>query len=318
MSDLPGGVAQSVQSWLEISTMVQVATRNSEFLASAYNVSQRGFITLLHLYENPAGINLSTLASLTGVKRPTMTGIIGSLQKRDLIAIQEDEYDRRILHAHLTDDARSLIIELLPRKLRMITDMFKKSSEKELLDAQYYLSRLIPVSLSADDDLFSIDPNHIEITLAPPDEFAAESFLSLSTWIHYSSFFMHTISQLEGLLNQNDFLYSQWITLTYLTAEDDSLNNNELASLVLVSVPTMTTIINRLVRDGYVWRQRSLNNRRTVDIRTTKPGREIASQLGEKILERLNQWFGKWSEVEHRHMQKITQSALDQLRDPLY
>ncbi len=62
------------------------------------------FFIMNFLYRNGPQ-NLSTLASITGVSKPTITSIVDKLEKHELVMRTQDESDRRKLAVALTGTA---------------------------------------------------------------------------------------------------------------------------------------------------------------------------------------------------------------------
>jgi len=78
----------------------------------------------------------------------------------------------------------------------------------------------------------------------------------------------------------------QYITLTYL-AKNNNCTMGQLKEYLDVSLSTLTGIIDRMVRDGYVERERGVDDRRVVRVRMTKKGAEVAKELSKKRHERI-------------------------------
>src|SRR3990172_13262122 len=78
----------------------------------------------------------------------------------------------------------------------------------------------------------------------------------------------------------------QYFTLNYL-----SRNNNctmgEIKENLDTSLSTLTGIIDRMVRDGYVERERGNDDRRVVRVRMTEKGKKIFNEINKKRHERI-------------------------------
>lgn len=83
--------------------------------------------------------------------------------------------------------------------------------------------------------------------------------------------------------------------LRYISSQPKTVG--ELADFVNVSAPTMSTVINTLVKRGWLERQRSLADRRVVQVTLTPAGEEILAQA-------------------QRHMVTILAAALEPLSAP--
>lgn len=73
---------------------------------------------------------------------------------------------------------------------------------------------------------------------------------------------------------------SQWIAMYYIK-RNKNLNNNDLVELMGAKQPTITGIIERLEREGFIKRKYNKNDKRKKIILLTKKGEEINEKLTE-------------------------------------
>jgi DNA-binding MarR family transcriptional regulator len=73
------------------------------------------------------------LADEAGVTRATMTGLLDTLEKDNLVARESDPNDRRTVLIRLTDKGRSLLEGLLPDFFRRVCAVIDPLSEDERL-----------------------------------------------------------------------------------------------------------------------------------------------------------------------------------------
>lgn len=78
----------------------------------------------------------------------------------------------------------------------------------------------------------------------------------------------------------------QYVTLNYL-ARNNNCTMGGLKEHLDVSLSTLTGIIDRMVRDGFVERQRDDDDRRLVRVKLTKKGDGIVKEINIKRLERI-------------------------------
>lgn len=76
---------------------------------------------------------------------------------------------------------------------------------------------------------------------------------------------------------------STWRVLAVL--RDGSCTVGELAERVLLNQPTMSKILDRLEREGYLQRVRDPDNRRSVRVELCAPGRSLVDRLIPQALE---------------------------------
>jgi DNA-binding MarR family transcriptional regulator len=79
---------------------------------------------------------------------------------------------------------------------------------------------------------------------------------------------------------------------------DGGLNISVIAQRVSASVPTMTGVIDRLERDGYVQRDRHATDRRVVLVTLTEAGRKVHQLALEDIVVKLSEFLGALTATE--------------------
>ena len=72
-----------------------------------------------------------------------------------------------------------------------------------------------------------------------------------------------------------------------IIGENDNCRMNEIAKMVGISMPTLTGIVNRLVRAGILARRRDENDRRAVRIRFTGKGKNLRDRHRRHRTERI-------------------------------
>ena len=79
---------------------------------------------------------------------------------------------------------------------------------------------------------------------------------------------------LEARLSQHEITATQYIVLLLLQ-EQDGISLSELGHRLHFDNPTITGIIDRMERDGFVERRRIANDRRVINIFMTQNGHEL-------------------------------------------
>lgn len=80
------------------------------------------------------------------------------------------------------------------------------------------------------------------------------------------------------------FTSSQCYTLLEVS-KADGLTMNELSDNMKLNTSTMTRVLDVLVRDGYISRERDETDRRVVIVRLTDKGQETSAKLSEAVNE---------------------------------
>ena len=83
-----------------------------------FGLSQGRFTLLMLLRRHPEGMSPAALAQAAGVTRPTVTGILDTLQSSGLVKRQTEPHDHRVIRVTLTDAAHRLLRAMLPIHFR--------------------------------------------------------------------------------------------------------------------------------------------------------------------------------------------------------
>lgn len=70
---------------------------------------------ILRVIDTKGSIDFSTLSKETCILSPSLTGIIGRLEKQGLVTKQKSAYDGRQFYIHMTDKAAALVEQLRPQ-----------------------------------------------------------------------------------------------------------------------------------------------------------------------------------------------------------
>jgi DNA-binding MarR family transcriptional regulator len=120
--------------------------------------------------------------------------------------------------------------------------------------------------------------------------------------------------------------FTQWLVLTWLNAHDGHISATRLSTQIGHDMGALTRVIDELERRGFAKRERSLRDRRAVEIAITASGRKQAQSARRVLVELLNQLVAPFSDTEidtliqllHRlmlHLQEAAAGATPQ-REP--
>ena len=99
---------------------------------NSFDITQGGYLTLIVLMRNAGReISASELAGKVGVTRATMTGIIDTLAKRNLIERIPHRVDRRSMTVKLTKKGNNLLNKILPIIFGHATKLMSQISKSE-------------------------------------------------------------------------------------------------------------------------------------------------------------------------------------------
>lgn len=95
----------------KVSTDIEIYYDN---FFSKYDLSPGRFTLLMLLKKNPGGMMPSELAQKVGVTQATISGLINSLEKSELVARETHEKDGRAFVIKLTPKGHGLIAKIAP------------------------------------------------------------------------------------------------------------------------------------------------------------------------------------------------------------
>jgi DNA-binding MarR family transcriptional regulator len=97
--------------------------------------------------------------------------------------------------------------------------------------------------------------------------------------------------------------------------EDGPKKISELAEELEITLPSITTLADKLVAQGYVERKRSEKDRRIVYLHITEQGHSILHDLMEEKKRRLHKYYAALSEEDIRHLIRIYRIILTNLEE---
>ena len=115
-----------------------------EKLLGTYHLSQGRFLILVIMNRNPdSSITPSALARKVGVTRATMTGLIKSLEKDNLISKVADDLDRRQLFLTLTPKGIRVLESILPDYYAKVANVMSYLSPEEKISLIHILEKVV-------------------------------------------------------------------------------------------------------------------------------------------------------------------------------
>ncbi len=111
-------------------------------------------------------------------------------------------------------------------------------------------------------------------------------------------------------LSQLKVTVPQFFVLEYLYQKGES-KMGDIAHFWGVSMPAITNIIDRLVRQGYLFRLFEPEDRRVIKVRLKPKGKSLINKINLKKKRLFLKIFGRISEVDRQHYLRI----LNQIKD---
>jgi DNA-binding MarR family transcriptional regulator len=113
------------------------------------------------------------------------------------------------------------------------------------------------------------------------------------------------------LLNQLGITYPQYLVLLVLW-EHETLSVTQITKLLLLDTSTLTPLLKRLEKTGYIWRKRSETDERVVMIGLTDSGEKLsveACKIPEQMVSGLNLTSDELAELYRLLYKYIKQSV---------
>jgi DNA-binding MarR family transcriptional regulator len=93
--------------------------------------------------ESKAGLTPAELADKAGVTRATMTGLVDTLERDNLVRREADPADRRMMRVVLTTKAKNFLEKILPGHFRAIAELMRPLSESERKTLSRLLNKIL-------------------------------------------------------------------------------------------------------------------------------------------------------------------------------
>jgi DNA-binding MarR family transcriptional regulator len=123
------------------------AFRVTDAYLAEHHLSQGRFMVLMLLLDKVSHATRShtpaELADMSGVTRATMTGLIDTLERDELVRREPDPKDRRMLSVHLTPKGEALLQRILPGHFKRMAALMKPLSHDERKTLVQLLSRIL-------------------------------------------------------------------------------------------------------------------------------------------------------------------------------
>ena len=128
----------ATEAFLHLLRSGDEAFRVVESHLASHGTSQGRFSVLMclwrtsrHAEHGEQGLNPAELAERTGVTRATITGLVDSLERDNLVTRTPDLADRRMMTVRLTANGEQLLREILPGHFQLMAWLMEPLNEVE-------------------------------------------------------------------------------------------------------------------------------------------------------------------------------------------
>lgn len=122
----------AVQTFLTLLRVASDVIENLDACLARHDLLQgRWWVLILLMREENLSASPSTLADKAGVTRATMTGLLDSLERSELIERIPNPADRRMLNVKLTDKGQKRLDEVMPDYYARVAQVMRELSEKD-------------------------------------------------------------------------------------------------------------------------------------------------------------------------------------------
>lgn len=141
--EFPDASRAATEAFLNVGVLAGAVRSAVETLGAAEGLPSMGaFNVLTVLAGDPSPLRPSIIAHRMLVTRPTVTGLLESLERRGLVRRVTDVDDRRSRPVELTPVAREIVARLVPAMHRFERDLMTVLSDDELATFLGYVARL--------------------------------------------------------------------------------------------------------------------------------------------------------------------------------
>jgi DNA-binding MarR family transcriptional regulator len=123
------------EAYLNLLRAGDEAYRQSENFLGEHHMSPGRFTVMMLLYDKLNGTSVprtpAELAEKAGVARATITGLIDTLERDELVTRQHDPHDRRMMLIHLTPKGVAALEAILPGHFQQMAAQMAPLTEEE-------------------------------------------------------------------------------------------------------------------------------------------------------------------------------------------
>lgn len=137
--------AEHILSFGNTMLLVHTLLATMERYFKTEGISKARFLLLVHLFLNSSqkGESISDLRASYPISSATMTVVLDTLEKEDMVKRVPNPQDRRKVNVKITDKGESFMKEFLPRHQRNVTAMSSELTEEEMATLPVVLGKLI-------------------------------------------------------------------------------------------------------------------------------------------------------------------------------
>jgi len=120
----------AIEAFLHLLRTADLVSQERDRFMRRHNIAQGRFTVLMLLHRCcDAAATPADLAAQAGVTRATMTGLIDTLEKDQLVVREADSHDRRTVHLRLTPRGQHLVESILPDWFRCVSAIIQPLDE---------------------------------------------------------------------------------------------------------------------------------------------------------------------------------------------
>jgi DNA-binding MarR family transcriptional regulator len=146
------------------------------------------------------------------------------------------------------------------------------------------------------------------VTFMPTSPSREERIRSIKDTFHYLMWV--AMRHLSQLLQPFGLTFPQYVVLAALAAHQQACTMRDLTSATFEDPPTMTGIVDRLVKMGLVARARSETDRRVVLVQVTRKGADLFSRVDNAITQDTLNGYDRLSDDELETLEQLFQYKL--------
>lgn len=131
-----------IEGFVILSKFIADYERALEEHYKKFDLSDGRFMVLISIKRSPERLKATDIANELGVSRATMTGLVDSLLRDELISKSDCKEDRRISYLHLTEKAEAHLDKMFPTHFKTISNFMSCLNNTEIDELKNIATKL--------------------------------------------------------------------------------------------------------------------------------------------------------------------------------
>jgi DNA-binding MarR family transcriptional regulator len=166
---IPSLKPEAMEAYLHILRTSDWAYNATSKSLMKHGISKGGFMVMMNLFKPIQGdvdaLTPGQLADLCGVKRATITGLVDTLAKENLVKREPDPINRRQVKIELSEEGERLMAQAVPDHFEIVKNIMNELTDSESRQLVVLLNKVTEGILRTEAKQAKVDPEVVEISL---------------------------------------------------------------------------------------------------------------------------------------------------------